>query len=101
MEFENRIYAAEEIRTCNIYTGDFRFNMLPGAYEATLILRAWGKPGTMKLFFQFDDGQKIISIAQCWQNYLDFYMIDTGSRVLLIYEEVSPGKVYLTGARVI
>lgn len=93
---ENRIYTSREMREEQIYTYDFQFMDEPCTVTGTLVLKAEShKPGVLRVFFQLDDGRKIISPVFWWQRYLGLYEMEIGTQLMLNYEPGNHGGVYL------
>ena len=97
---QDTVYTREQMRELRIMTQDYAINVEEGSFSARLDLKAEGHSGTLRLFFTFDDGRKIISPVYWWNRYLGFYELPVGSRVLLTYTRSSQG-VFLTGAELI
>ncbi len=96
---ENRIYTSREMREENIYTHDFQFMNEPCTVTGTLVLKAESrKPGTLRVFFQLDDGRKIISSVFWWQKYLGMYEMEIGTQLTLTYQAARNGGIYLMAA---
>lgn len=93
---ENRIYTSREMREEQIYTYDFQFMDEPCTVIGTLVLKAESrKPGVLRVFFQLDDGRKIISPVFWWQRYLGLCEMEIGTQLVLTYEPGNHGGVYL------
>ena len=93
---ENRIYTSREMREEQIYTHDFQFMDEPCTVTGTLVLKAEShKPGVLRVFFQLDDGRKIISPVFWWQRYLGLYEMEIDTQLMLNYEPGNHGGVYL------
>lgn len=93
----NDVYSRDELRSLGIMTEEYRYNLNPGRYLATLDIKAEGHQGTLRLFFTFANGAKVIAPVYWWQRYLGFYEIPCGSKLMLTYEEC-PRGTFLTGA---
>lgn len=94
-----------ELKEQNILTDDHVFNLQPGEYKARLNTMAECRNG-LRLFFDFDDGRKIIAVVYWWQKYLGFTEAKPGTRYILTYtkkirrdkEGNDVAEVYLTAA---
>lgn len=91
---ENKVYTQNELKAQNIITMDYALNLEPGEFVAVLDLKAQAS-NCLRVFFTFEDGRKIMAVAQWWQRYLGFYEISVGTRLLLHYRENSKKEVYL------
>ena len=91
---ENKVYTQNELKAQNIITMDYALNLEPGEFVAVLDLKAQAS-NCLRVFFTFEDGRKIMAVAQWWQRYLGFYEISVGTRLLLHYRENSRKEVYL------
>ena len=91
---ENKVYTQNELKAQNIITMDYALNLEPGEFVAVLDLKAQAS-NCLRVFFTFEDGRKIMAVAQRWQRYLGFYEISVGTRLLLHYRENSKKEVYL------
>ena len=91
---ENKVYTQNELKAQNIITMDYALNLEPGEFVAVLDLKAQAS-NCLRVFFTFEDGRKIMEVAQWWQRYLGFYEISVGTRLLLHYRENSKKEVYL------
>ena len=97
--FDNRIYTARELMEQQIYTNDYQFMDKPCTVVGILVLKADSrKPGILRVFFQLDDGRKIITPVFWWQQYLGFFEIEIGKRLRLTYRPGGGGEVYLFSA---
>ena len=85
---ENKVYTQNELKVQNIITMDYALNLEPGEFVAVLDLKAQAR-NCLRVFFTFEDGRKIMAVAQWWQRYLGFYEIPVGTRLLLHYRENS------------
>ena len=92
---ENKVYTTDELINAGIYTTDFEFMDKPGEYVGTLLIKGNSYRGMLRLFFQLEDGRKIITPVFNWQKYLGFFGIPAGTTLHLTYESGRDGKVYL------
>lgn len=96
---ENRIYTTREMMEQLIYTHDFQFMDEPCTVTGTLVLKAESrKPGSLRVFFQLEDGRKIISSVFWWQRYLGLCEMEIGTSLELIFEPGKNGGIYLVSA---
>lgn len=93
------ILTRNQLRSLCIDTSMYRYNTLPGVFEATIDFMAQGHEDILRLFFTFADGRKIIAPVYAYNRHLGFFTRQKGDRVLLIYEEVSRERVFLTDAK--
>lgn len=101
MKIMNKIYSLQEAReTKELYTGDFRFNLQEGSFEAVLLLKAEGTAGKLRAFFLFQDGRRIIAPAYPFNRYMGLDRIPIGTKVRLTYMR-SRDRVYLTEVEVL
>ena len=95
---QDTVYTRDQMRELRIMTQEYEFNVEEGFFSARLDLKAEGQSGTLRVFFTFDDGRKIVAPVYWWKRYLGFYEIPVGSRLLLTYTRCSHG-VFLTEAK--
>lgn len=95
---ENRVYTTDELVNAGIYTTDFDFMDKPGEYVGKLLIKGSSMRGMLRLFFEMEDGRRIITPVFRWQRYLDFFQIPAGSVLRLTYQDGRDGKVYLKKA---
>jgi len=95
---EDKVYSCAELREMQLDTNDYRFLDEPGSFYARLVLKAEGRNGMLRAFFDFEDGRKIITPVFWWQRSTGLWNIPLGKRLLLRYEPSSKGGVYLTRA---
>ena len=95
---ENKIYTRAEMRNLDIDTSEYRFLEEIGDFYAELVLKAEARNSMLRMFFNFEDGRKIITPLFWFQRTQGLWDIPVGSRVLLHYGLSSVGKVYLTHA---
>lgn len=95
---QDTVYTRNQMRELCIMTQDYELNVEEGSFSARLDLKAEGHSGTLRVFFSFDDGRKIVAPVYWWKRYLGFYEIPVGSRLLLTYTRCSQG-VFLTEAK--
>lgn len=93
------ILTRNQLRRLGIDTSMYRYNTLPGVFEATIDFMAQGHEDILRLFFTFADGRKIIAPVYAYNRHLGFFTRQKGDRVLLIYEEVSRERVFLIDAK--
>ncbi len=101
VQIEDKIYTRSEMRNMNIDTSAYRFLDETGDFYAVLVLKAEAREGMLRLFFDFEDGRKIITPLFWWQRKQGFWDIPVGKPLLLHYGLSSKGGVYLTDAEVL
>ena len=94
----NKIYTTDELVDEGIFTTDFSFMDKPGEYVGTLLVRGNSRHRMLRLFFQMEDGRKIITPVFNWQRYLGFFEIPNGTMLKLTYQDGRDGKVILVKA---
>lgn len=92
----NDVLSRDDFRASDMAVNDYRYNLMPGSFDAVVILKAQASKGILRVFFLFDDGRHVIAPVYGWQSYLGFYEIPIGSRVRLTYTETLRGT-FLTG----
>lgn len=97
---QNDVISREEFSTSDMAVNEYRYNTVPGSFDAVVMLKAQAAKGILRVFFSFDDGRQIIAPVYRWQRYLGFYEIPLGSRVRLTYTETLRGT-FLTGAELL
>ena len=97
----DRIYTCEEMRTLGIDTSAYRFLDEIGDFRGELVLKAEARNGSLRAFFDFEDGRKIITPIFWFQRAQGLWDIPVGSRLLLHYGLSSKGGVYLTHAELL
>ena len=88
---QDTVYTRDQMREQRIMTQNYVINVEEGSFSARLDLKAEGHSGTLRLFFTFDDGRKIISPVYWWNRYLGFYEFPVGSHLKLTYTKESKG----------
>ncbi len=92
------VLSREEFRARYPFTADYHYNLTPGEFRATLDMKAEAHPGILRLFFTFEDGRKIISPVYDFHDYLGFYQIPDGTKMILEYEKKVKGT-FLVAAK--
>ena len=100
-DIPNKVLTCAEMRENAVVTNDYHFMKKTGFFRGWLVLKAQGKPGMLRLFFQLEDGSKIITPVFYWQGYLDFWEAEINKYYKLEYAEGSQGKTYLKSAELI
>ena len=96
------IIGCDEMRERNIDTSCYCYNRDPGIYEAVIDFMAESrKPGTIRVFFTFSDGRKIVAPVYWWHKYLGFYDREPGCKVRVGYEKKEDGRIFLMTAETI
>ncbi len=95
---QNKIYTRAEMRHLDIDTSEYHFLEEIGDFYAELVLKAEARNSMLRMFFNFEDGRKIITPLFWFQRTQGLWDIPVGSRVLLHYGLSSVGKAYLTHA---
>ena len=96
----NDVISRADFRESDMAVNDYQYNTDPGLFEAVVTMKAQGARGLLRVFFDFDDGRRIIAPVYRWHGYLGFYEIPLGSKVRLTYEEKARG-IYLTKAELL
>ncbi|MGN1433658.1 MAG: hypothetical protein ACI4XI_08150 [Ruminococcus sp.] len=96
-----KVFSFEEMREMMIDTSDYQFINEIGEFEGTLILKAEGRKNSIRAFFEFADGRKIITPIFWWQKRLGFYEMKIGTKLRLFYSESSLNKIYLEKVEII
>lgn len=97
----DRIYTCEEMRTLGIDTNAYRFLDEIGDFRGELVLKTEARNGSLRAFFDFEDGRKIITPIFWFQRAQGLWNIPVGGRLLLHYGLSSKGGVYLTHAEIL
>ena len=97
---ENIVYTRKQMQALGMITTDYVINYEEGSFPARLDLKAEGHNGMLRLFFTFDDGRKIIAPVYWWHQYLGFYAIPTGSRLILTYTKEAKGTFLKKAERI-
>ncbi len=91
---KTEIKTLEEMRNDNILTDDYAVNLEVGEFTGRLVMLAeCSKTGTLRAFFQFDDGRKVFALLQFFNRYLNIFSVSPGDRVKLFYHKI-PNGVY-------
>lgn len=101
MKIENKVYSVAEMKEREIFTADYRFMDTPCTVVGTLVLKAQARGKMLRLFFQLEDGSKIITVVYWWQKYLGFYEQPVGSTFLLRYVKNNKGGIHLDSAEAV
>lgn len=83
---KGNIFKQYELKEQNIITHDHVFNLQPGEYKARLTMMAECRNG-LRLFFDFDDGRKVIAVVYWWHRFLGFKEAELGTQYILTYTE--------------
>jgi hypothetical protein len=100
-DIPNKVLTCAEMRENAVVTNDYHFMKKTGFFRGWLTLKAEGKPGILRLFFQLEDGSKIITPVFYWQAYLGFWEAEINRYYDLEYAEGSQGKTYLKSAELV
>lgn len=96
------IIKCDEMRERGIDTSCYGYHKDPGIYRAVIDFMAESrKQGTLRVFLTFEDGSKILAPVYWWHKYLGFCERKPGDEVLLKYEKIDDGRVFLTSAETI
>lgn len=96
---QNEVYSLEDMKQLNIITSHYQMVQAPEIVIATLEMKAACRdPYTLRIFFAFQDGRKILTPVFSWQSYLGFYAIPNGTVLRLTYGPGKNGKFYLKNA---
>ncbi len=95
---KNRVYTTNELVEAGIFTDDFEFMDKPGEYNAVLLMRGSSYCKMLRLFFQLEDGRKIITPVFNWQRFLGFFEVEDGTELKFTYQTGPDGKVFLKRA---
>ena len=99
-EQSNKVLTRTEMRERAIDTSDFMFMDEAGFFFGELVLKAEARGGMLRLFFNLEDGRKIITPVFWWQQYLGFYEMNNHTFLRLQYERNSQGGIYLKKAEI-
>lgn len=91
----NKIYTTDELVDAGIYTTDYSLMDESGEYIGTLVMRGNSHRRMLRLFFELEDGRKIITPVFPWQQYLGFFDIPNGTTLKLTYAAGRDGQCYL------
>lgn len=65
---------------------DYKFNMQPGEFEATIDCKRWGKKKKLITYMTFADGQKIVAPTWPRSQYEGLTGIEVGARVRVHFQ---------------
>lgn len=96
------IIGCDEMRERGIDTSCYVYNRDPGVYEAVIDFMAESrKRGVLRVFFTFSDGRKVLAPVYWWHKYLGFCEREPGDKVILTYEKIEDGRIFLAFAETI
>ena len=64
---------------------DYRFNMQPGEFVATIDCKRWGKRKKLITYMTFADGRKVVAPTWPRTSYEGLAKMDVGSRIRVLY----------------
>ena len=96
---EKDIFTLDDMKRLNIITTHYQKIQAPEIVTATLEMKAECRdPHVLRLFFDFQDGRKIITPVFAWQSFLGMYAIPNGTVLRLTYVPGRDGMFILKNA---
>lgn len=65
---------------------DYKFNMQPGEFVATIDCKRWGKRKKLITYMTFADGQKVIAITWPRSQYEGLVNLEVGSEIRVCFK---------------
>lgn len=94
------ILTQQDIEDRNWDTSEYAINYEPGDFVAVLAGKAWAQNKKMRLFFDFEDGRKVLAMGQRFNKYLGFLEYPVGGTYLVTFTRRSSG-VYAEKAKLL
>lgn len=80
----------------SIFDGQsYQFIEQEGVFAATLVHKRWGEHANMLVYFNFDDGRKIVASVWWTSKYLGMNNIPVGTQMRLYFQNSKKGVPYL------
>ena len=77
---------------------DYKFNMQPGEFVATIDCKRWGKRKKLITYMTFADGRRIVAPTWPRSRYEVLANMEVGSRIRVLYEENRSGTLCIRRA---
>ena len=77
---------------------DYKFNMQPGEFVATIDCKRWGKRKKLITYMTFADGRRVVAPTWPRSRYEGLANMEGGSRIRVLYEENRSGTLCIRRA---
>lgn len=77
---------------------DYKFNMQPGEFVATIDCKRWGKRKKLITYMTFADGRKVVTPTWPRSRYEGLANMEVGSKIRILYEENRSGTLCIRRA---
>ena len=72
---------------------DYKFNLQPGEFVATIDCKRWGKRKKLITYMTFTDGRRVVAPTWPRSRYEGLANMEVGSKIRVLYEENRSGTL--------